>query len=155
MSRDTGKKIQQAAGCFVWVNDEFLVLFRRKDGTWGIPGGKVEEDETYEKAAWRELFEETGIRKVSHHTFRNLGTHEVYDCSGGEWLYMVFELRFSLYPKVTLEQEKHSEYRWISPRQLVFSEKQGIPVFPGLTQLLVDVGYISRSAFDVLKMSWA
>ncbi len=151
MSRDVGKKIQQAAGCFVRVNDEFLVLLRRKDGTWGIPGGKVEEGETYEKAAWRELFEETGIRKVSHHTFRILGVYEVHDCSGGEWLYTVFELRFSLYPKVTLEQEKHSEYRWISPRQLVFSEKQGISVFPGLTQLLVDVGYISRSAFDALK----
>ena len=78
MSIDVEKKIQQSAGCFVWVNDEFLVLFREKDGTWGIPGGKVEEGETYERAAWRELFEETGIRKMPYHVFRDLGTYEVF-----------------------------------------------------------------------------
>lgn len=152
MSIDVEKKIQQSAGCFVWVNDEFLVLFREKDGTWGIPGGKVEEGETYERAAWRELFEETGIRKMPYHVFRDLGTYEVFDCSGGEWLYAVFELRLFLYPKVILEQEKHSEYRWVPPRQLILEENfQNIRVFPGLTQLLADIGYISRSAFDALK----
>lgn len=147
-----GKKIRQSAGVFVWVNEEFLVLFREKDRTWGIPGGRVEEGEAYEMAAWRELFEETGIRKMPHHTFRNLGTYEVRDCSNEKWLYAVFELRLPLCPEVTLEQEKHGEYRWVSPGQFFEESSQDVPIFPGMTQILIDVGYISRSAPDVFKV---
>lgn len=149
-----GKRIRQSAGVFVWVNGEFLVLFREKDGTWGIPGGKVEEGETYETAAERELLEETGIQRMSHSLFRNLGVHEVRDCSGGEWLYAAFELRLLTYPEITIEQEKHREYRWVFPNRLVLDEKRGIPVFPGLTDLLVDARYISRTTFEVSKMPW-
>lgn len=50
-----------AAGCFVFVGNDLLVLFRRKDGTWGIPGGKIEEAETPLEAARREMLEEVGI----------------------------------------------------------------------------------------------
>lgn len=147
-----GKKIRQSAGVFVRVNDEFLVLFRKKDSTWGIPGGRVEEGETYERAAWRELFEETGIWRMSHHSFQDLGVHKVRDCSGGEWLYAVFELRLPLCPEVTLEQEKHGEYRWVSPGQFFEESSQDVPIFPGMTQILIDVGYISRSAPDAFKV---
>ena len=49
-----------------------VLLFRfvhRKDALaglsyWATPGGGLEGDETFEEAAIRELFEETGIRKV-------------------------------------------------------------------------------------------
>ncbi len=147
-------EVRQAAGCFVWVNGEFLVLFREKDGTWGIPGGKVEEDERYEVAAMRELREETGIQKLPYQPLRNLGTYEVRDCSGLEWMYAVFELKLLTCPEIILEQGKHSEYRWVYPGRLVRDEKRGIPVFPGLTKLLADVCYISQSTHDILKMSW-
>lgn len=137
-------EVRRSAGCFVWVNGEFLVLFREKDDTWGIPGGKVEENERYEEAAARELREETGIWKMSHHVFRDLGAHEVYDCSGLKWRYAVFELRFPTCPEIKLEQGKHSEFRWVTPQQLVFDERNDIPVFPGLTELLFKVGYVFR-----------
>jgi mutator protein MutT len=42
-----------------------VLLVRRKNppdvGRWGFPGGKIEQGETIEKAAERELFEETSI----------------------------------------------------------------------------------------------
>lgn len=39
------------------------VLLQRRgdDGTWGIPGGAIELDESAEDATVRELFEETGL----------------------------------------------------------------------------------------------
>lgn len=45
--------------------DKFIFLNRKKypyEGYWGMLGGKIEPEESAEKAASRELFEESGIR---------------------------------------------------------------------------------------------
>lgn len=54
---------------FRFVNDTFeILLIERGDypfiGSWALPGGFVDEGETAEVAANRELLEETGIRNV-------------------------------------------------------------------------------------------
>ena len=44
--------------------DRILMLLRQRDpykGLYNLPGGKIEPEETGEDAAYRELFEETGI----------------------------------------------------------------------------------------------
>lgn len=45
--------------CFK-TEDQFLMI-RRKDGSWGFPGGKVEDGETLRGAAVREVKEEIGV----------------------------------------------------------------------------------------------
>ncbi|HEX5201462.1 NUDIX domain-containing protein [Paractinoplanes rhizophilus] len=40
--------------------DRVLLMRRRGEGTWGLPGGGVEVGETWEQAARRECREETG-----------------------------------------------------------------------------------------------
>ncbi|WP_346909634.1 NUDIX hydrolase [uncultured Roseibium sp.] len=48
------------------VRDNHVLLVRRANppdaGRWGFPGGKIEQGETIEDAAIRELLEETGVR---------------------------------------------------------------------------------------------
>jgi ADP-ribose pyrophosphatase YjhB (NUDIX family) len=52
------------------VRDGALLLERRADfGTWGIPGGALEEDETVDEAISREVHEETGLEVVAADLF--------------------------------------------------------------------------------------
>ena len=50
-------------GVAVAVVNEFgeILLQKRKDGLWGVPGGFLELGESTEEAGKREVFEETGI----------------------------------------------------------------------------------------------
>lgn len=52
------------AACVVLENEigQVLVFKRTDNGKYGLPGGGVEENETFEQAAIRETYEETGIR---------------------------------------------------------------------------------------------
>ncbi len=55
---------------------EVLLIQRDKDpfaGRWAFPGGFVDMDEELEAAAYRELFEETGISNVKLQQWRTFG----------------------------------------------------------------------------------
>ena len=54
--------------CYIFNNDRVLLLYRNKkendpnEGKWIGVGGKLEEGETPQECALREVYEETGIR---------------------------------------------------------------------------------------------
>jgi 8-oxo-dGTP pyrophosphatase MutT (NUDIX family) len=54
----------KSACCVLIPRDgKYLAVSRRwNDKAWGMPGGKVDDEETFFGAACRELFEETGVR---------------------------------------------------------------------------------------------
>ncbi|GLO66088.1 MULTISPECIES: NUDIX domain-containing protein [Oceanobacillus] len=37
------------------------LLQKRHDGSWGLPGGLMDLEESFEEVAMREVFEETGL----------------------------------------------------------------------------------------------
>lgn len=45
----------------IFDNDAVLLIRRSDTGLWAVPGGRVEDNETFEKAAVREIMEECGI----------------------------------------------------------------------------------------------
>lgn len=67
--KDRKRKLTTSCGALVWriIDDKFQLLlikqFAHKD-SWGIPKGHIDEGETIEECAVREVREETGIDVV-------------------------------------------------------------------------------------------
>lgn len=55
------KLILNCAGALIIRDDKILFQRRTDNGKWGLIGGLVEMNETYEEAALREVREETGL----------------------------------------------------------------------------------------------
>lgn len=71
------KKIIAAGGLVFNDRHELLMIFRR--GKWDLPKGKLDEGETIEACAVREVQEETGLTQVELQNFAGLTYHEYFD----------------------------------------------------------------------------
>jgi mutator protein MutT len=78
--------MSKIASAIIVRDGAFAVLMGRRlpSNRWGLPGGKVEDGETFEDAMKRELQEEVGIRSTNH---KHLTTLETTD----KWTVSVFE----------------------------------------------------------------
>jgi 8-oxo-dGTP pyrophosphatase MutT (NUDIX family) len=71
------KKIIAAGGLVTNDKKELLIMFRR--GKWDLPKGKLDEGESIESCAIREVEEETGLTKLELKNFVGLTYHEYFD----------------------------------------------------------------------------
>ena len=51
--------------CVSKYKDKYVFSYNKKRKGWEIPGGHIEENETWEEAARREMYEETGATKIN------------------------------------------------------------------------------------------
>lgn len=112
-------KLHDIVGCFVCVEDKFLLLQRGSSkpqgGTWAPPAGKVEKGESFTNALVREISEETGlifepenIHKVQEY-YENIGTYD--------FIFHVYETRLDSAPSVRIDTLAHTTYQWVTPDQ--------------------------------------
>jgi mutator protein MutT len=71
------KKIIAAGGLITNEKNELLIMFRR--GKWDLPKGKVDEGETLEAAAVREVQEETGVKNLTLGKLVGITNHEYFE----------------------------------------------------------------------------
>ena len=71
------KQIIAAGGLVTNPHHEILWIFRR--GFWDLPKGKLEEGETIQTCALREVQEETGIHSLQLHELLKFTNHTYFD----------------------------------------------------------------------------
>lgn len=110
-----------AAGGLV-LNDrgELLMIFRR--GKWDLPKGKLDEGETIEDCALREVREETGLVNVERGELIDTGYHEYFDqyvnadvIKETHWYAMRARGEELLIPQT---EEDITEIKWVSGEEL-------------------------------------
>jgi 8-oxo-dGTP pyrophosphatase MutT (NUDIX family) len=114
------KKIIAAGGLVLNDNKELLMIFRR--GKWDLPKGKLDEDESMESCALREVEEETGLKKLKLAKFIDTTIHTYTDPYSNEevikethWFKMYAPNNQQLIPQL---DEGIEEIEWVNNKGL-------------------------------------
>ena len=112
-----------AAGGVVKRDGKLLFIFR--NGKWDLPKGKIDEGESIETAALREVEEECGI--TNHSIVKALpSTYHIYKSpykkTLGQWVFKEtywFEMEYNgSETPVPQQEEGITEVRWVHPTEL-------------------------------------
>ncbi|MCS7188445.1 MAG: NUDIX domain-containing protein [Bacteroidia bacterium] len=119
--KQTFENVLAAGAVVVEKSDHILFIWRR--GKWDLPKGKVEQHETPEETARRELAEETGISCAYP---ERLLTRTYHTYTEGEKQFLK-EVRWFLFrcsetkPHVQVQKEEGIEgYRWVQASEVPF-----------------------------------
>jgi ADP-ribose pyrophosphatase YjhB (NUDIX family) len=112
------KVIEAAGGLVKNSKGEYLFIFR--NGKWDLPKGKIEKNESIEKAAVREVEEECGIKGLSvlkqlETTYHTYPLNDLFVLKPTYWFEMNCSDNSELVPQL---DEGITEARWISVKDL-------------------------------------
>lgn len=111
--------------CFIVYDKKIILLQRaRKDAQhklWGIPGGKIENDEKPETCLKRELFEELKL-KTSEKQFVFLNKAICENKHDGKYLLYLYYLKLNNKINISLDYSEHYAYKWVTLEEFELNE---------------------------------
>jgi mutator protein MutT len=105
--------MEKLAGNLILRNKQILLLYRKDEEYWEVPGGKVEEDESPTQAAVREAKEEIGVEielKKPFYSGEFQKNEEIF-----LWHAYVSEIKNG---EPDIQEDKFRELKWIEPGEL-------------------------------------
>lgn len=129
----------EAVGSFVQCNGEIILLHRQnhkpQGGTWGIPSGKRDGEESPLDTACRETAEETGI-VIPHNDMKFFSTVYV-KFADYDFVYHIFHANLNSKPTIKISRGEHKAAKWISPKATL--DLPLIEDLDGCIQLFFDI----------------
>ena len=115
----------------------FLLILSRRHGNWGFPKGHIEQGETEEQAARREIREETGLTEVTF--LPKFRYEDVYPATSNRGQnkgkeiekHSVYFLAETRGLDVCIDPHEIADFRWLSA-----SEAQGLLHFENQRRIL-------------------
>lgn len=127
----------EAAGGIVENTASNNLLFIYRDDLWDIPKGKIEEGETPEIAAVREIQEECGLQNLRI-TKTLSPTYHVYHAYGDYWIKKTYWFKLEtdevdVKPQIA---EGITSAKWFDPKQLVLIKQN---TYASIKEVLVEL----------------
>lgn len=129
-----------AGGIVINPKNEMLWIFRR--GFWDLPKGKLEEGESVESCALREVAEETGLVhlklkdliSITHHTYFDNYLHQEVN-KETHWYWMTIEEEQTGNPQLEEDIEK---IVWVKQEDLQYYLQNSYPTIQQLVPLFLS-----------------
>jgi 8-oxo-dGTP pyrophosphatase MutT (NUDIX family) len=102
--------VRVGVGALLRNHGRYLLLKRRMDGRWSLPGGAVVPGEEPEATVCREMKEELGI------TIQSCGPVDActFRAEGTPWVSILYEIRVYAGSPLVCEPETHSRLDWFA-----------------------------------------
>lgn len=109
----------RVVSAYILVGEKFLLLLRNDDKSegnkWGVPGGKIDTDETALAAVAREVREETGIDLAE-------GDYEYFKTAyvrypDYDFVFNMYRTELDAEPDLMVSPAEHKEAMWVTAKE--------------------------------------
>ncbi|MBS3056051.1 MAG: NUDIX hydrolase [Candidatus Aenigmarchaeota archaeon] len=108
----------EVVSIFCEYDERFILLHRNESkpqgNTWGVPAGKVDENENILEAIIRELHQETGIlldKNIIKYFKKVFVRYHKYD-----FIYHIFHAKLVSPVMLKINKNEHNESSWVTPK---------------------------------------
>lgn len=114
----------KVAACFIEHGNQVLFLHRAEHisqgGTWAIPGGKIDNDETPEQAIRREILEECKFELVNPQFLQVVYIRypEI------DYEYYMFKEIVTVKPNIIIDSKEAQDYKWLNRNEVNILEER-------------------------------
>jgi 8-oxo-dGTP diphosphatase len=107
-------EVHAAGGVVVRADGRIAVIHRPRYDDWSLPKGKLEDGESFETGALREVAEETGIRG---RIVGELAATEYVDRKGRDKIVRYYRMDLDGEPGDFAPNDEVDELRWLTPAE--------------------------------------
>jgi 8-oxo-dGTP diphosphatase len=108
----TQEQVQAAGGLLVREDGRVAVVHRPRYDDWSLPKGKLDPGESFEDAALREVWEETGVRG---RILDELAPTSYVDRKGRDKIVRWYRMDVDDEPAAFVPNDEVDELRWLTP----------------------------------------